>query len=59
MAKISPLTYFIDIINVGLGDTSVWGIFGIYIDFSFLIAFGFGSLFVSFFLHQKTLQKRL
>lgn len=55
---VSPLSYFIDIINVGLGEASAFGAFGLLIDFTVLIAFGLGFLFLSFFIHQKTLQKR-
>jgi hypothetical protein len=55
---ISPLTYFIDIINYGLSGSSEFGPLGILFDFSFLLIFGFGFLFLAFFLHGKVLQKR-
>lgn len=55
---ISPLTYFTDIINVGLGEKSAFGPYGLLIDFSILIIFGFIFLFLAFLLHSKTLQKR-
>ncbi|MBY8982951.1 MAG: ABC transporter permease [Candidatus Lokiarchaeota archaeon] len=57
-AIISPLTYFADIINVGLGDVSAFGTFGILIDISFLFIFGFFFLFLAFTLHSKTLERR-
>jgi len=58
IAYISPLTYFIDIINVSLGDLSVFGMFGILIDLIILSLLGLGFLFLAFFLHEKTLEKR-
>jgi len=56
---LSPLSYFIDMINVGLGDSSAFGIYGLLIDFLVMIGFGLGFLFLSFFIHKKTLKKRL
>lgn len=58
IAFISPLTYFIDIVNVGLGDTSAFGTFGLLFDVGILIVFGFGFLFLAFALHSKTLERR-
>jgi len=58
LAVISPLTYFIDIVNTGLGGNSSFGIHGLLIDFAFLLIFGFVFMLLSFFLHGKTLQKR-
>lgn len=58
IAFISPLSYFIDIINVGLGDVSAFGTFGILIDIGFLLVFGFFFLFLAFILHEKTLERR-
>ena len=58
IAFISPLTYFIDIVNVGLGDTSAFGTFGLLFDVGILIGFGFGFLFLAFALHSKTLERR-
>ncbi|MFX1524365.1 MAG: ABC transporter permease [Promethearchaeota archaeon] len=55
---ISPITYCLDIINVGLGVNSAFGAFGLLIDFGVLLGFGFGFLFLAFALHQKTLEKR-
>jgi len=55
---ISPLTYFTDIINVGLGENSVFGPYGLLLDFCILIMFGFVFLSLAFVLHSKTLQKR-
>ncbi|MFX0033999.1 MAG: ABC transporter permease [Candidatus Hodarchaeota archaeon] len=55
---ISPLTYFLDTLNVGLGKQSAFGSFGLLIDFGYLLIFGFGFLILSFILHEKTLQKR-
>ncbi len=58
LAIISPLTYFIDIVNVGLGETSAFGAFGTLFDFLMLILFSIVSILIAFTLHQKTLQKR-
>ncbi len=58
LAVISPLTYFIDIINTGLGGNSSFGTCGLLFDFTILLPLGFIFLFLSFFLHGKTLQKR-
>ena len=58
IAFISPLTYFIDIVNVGLGDTSAFGTFGILFDVVILLSFGFCFLFLAFALHSKTLERR-
>ncbi|TFF85063.1 MAG: hypothetical protein EU518_01775 [Promethearchaeota archaeon] len=55
---ISPLTYFIDLLNTGLGEVSAFGAFGLIIDFGFLLIFGFGFLLLAFILHALTLQKR-
>ena len=55
---ISPLSYFLDLINAGLGKTSGFGEYGLLIDFGVLLIFGFFFLFLSFFLHGKMLQKR-
>jgi hypothetical protein len=52
------LTFFLDILNMGLGTSSGLGSFGLLIDFGYLILFGFGFLFLAFKLHSKTLQKR-
>lgn len=57
-AIISPITYCLDIINVGLGESSAFGAFGLLIDFGVLLVFGFGFLLLAFALHQKTLEKR-
>ncbi|MFX1302419.1 MAG: ABC transporter permease [Promethearchaeota archaeon] len=57
-AIVSPLTYCLDIINVGLGENSAFGTFGLLIDFGVLIGIGFIFLFLAFTLHQKTLEKR-
>ncbi|MFX1411075.1 MAG: ABC transporter permease [Promethearchaeota archaeon] len=57
-AVISPLTYCLDVINVGLGEVSAFGPFGILIDISVLLGFGFGFLFLAFALHGKTLERR-
>ena len=58
MVFISPLSYFLDILNVGFGTGSAFGPFGLLIDFGYLIFFGFGFLFLAFTLHGKVLQKR-
>ncbi|MBD3194494.1 MAG: ABC transporter permease [Candidatus Lokiarchaeota archaeon] len=55
---ISPLTYFLDLLNLGLGEVSAFGVFGLLVDFGFLLLFGFCFLLLAFALHQKTLQKR-
>lgn len=58
IAFISPLTYFIDILNVGLGSVSAFGPLGVLFDIGILLAFGFGFLFLAFLLHGKTLERR-
>ncbi|MFX0074059.1 MAG: ABC transporter permease [Candidatus Hermodarchaeota archaeon] len=58
IAYISPLTYFVDIVNTGLGNSSVFGPLGLLVDIGVLIAFGFGFLFLAFILHGKTLERR-
>ncbi|MFW9773108.1 MAG: ABC transporter permease [Candidatus Thorarchaeota archaeon] len=58
LVLISPLTYFLDTLNVGLGEQSAFGSFGLLIDFGYLLIFGFGFLILAFALHEKTLQKR-
>lgn len=58
ISVVSPLTYFIDLINVGLGEHSEFGTFGLLLDFGVLLVFGFGFLFIAFALHGKTLEKR-
>ena len=58
LAVISPITYLVDIINVGLGGISAFGSYGLLIDFCVLLAFGFIFLLLAFFFHEKTLQKR-
>jgi ABC-2 type transport system permease protein len=55
---ISPLTYFIDIVNIGLGGVSTFGPFGVLFDIGILLAFGFAFLFLAFLLHGKTLERR-
>jgi hypothetical protein len=55
---ISPLSYFLDILNVGLGVPSAFGSLGLLIDFGYLIIFGFGFLALAIILHSKVLQKR-
>ncbi|MFX0042828.1 MAG: ABC transporter permease [Candidatus Hodarchaeota archaeon] len=57
-AVISPLTYCLDLINVGLGDLSAFGPFGLLIDILVLSGSGFGFLFLAFALHGKTLERR-
>jgi ABC-2 type transport system permease protein len=58
IAFISPLTYFVDIVNVGLGDCSAFGPFGFLVDIGILVTFGFGFLLLAFILHGKTLERR-
>ncbi|MFX1284137.1 MAG: ABC transporter permease [Promethearchaeota archaeon] len=58
LAVISPLTYFIDIINIGLGTESSFGTLGFLLDFSILLGFTLLSLIAAFFLHEKTVAKR-
>lgn len=55
---VSPITYYIDIINVGLGEDSAFGPYGLILDFIVLLVFGFVFLLLAFFFHAKTLQKR-
>ncbi|TFG01430.1 MAG: hypothetical protein EU542_06980 [Promethearchaeota archaeon] len=55
---ISPLSYFLDILNVGLGTPSAFGSLGLFLDFGYLILFGAGFLLLAFILHAKVLQKR-
>ncbi len=57
-AVVSPLTYFTDIINFGITGYSVFGPLGVLFDFSVLLVFGFGFLYLAFFLHEKVLQIR-
>ena len=57
-AIISPITYSLDILNIGLGELSAFGNFGLLIDILVLLVFGFGFLFLAFAIHQKTLEKR-
>jgi ABC-2 type transport system permease protein len=57
-AVISPLTYCVDILNIGLGGVSAFGTFGLLFDIGILLAFGFGFVFLAFALHQNTLEKR-
>jgi ABC-type multidrug transport system permease subunit len=57
-ALISPLTYFVDIINVGLGGISAFGSLGILLDVLILLAFGFVFLYLAFALHGRTLERR-
>ncbi len=57
-AMVSPLTYCLDILNVGLGEVSAFGSFGLLIDIIVLLGIGFGFLFLAFAIHQKTLEKR-
>jgi len=58
LAIFSPITYYIDIVNVGLGEASAFGTYGLLIDFCVLLVFGFVFLLLAFFFHEKTLQKR-
>lgn len=55
---ISPLSYFLDLINISFGKSSGFGQYGLLIDFGFLIVFGLFFLNLAFFLHGKVLQKR-
>jgi ABC-2 type transport system permease protein len=55
---VSPLTYYIDIINTGFGQVSAFGTYGLLIDFGVLIGFGLIFLFLAMFLHSKTVHKR-
>ncbi|MEJ2249656.1 MAG: ABC transporter permease [Candidatus Lokiarchaeota archaeon] len=55
---ISPLTYFIDIINFGFFGTSAFGSYGILLDFGILILFGIFFILLAFKLHEIILQKR-
>jgi ABC-2 type transport system permease protein len=55
---ISPVTYFIDIVNFGLTGESAFGSLGLFLDFIVLIGFGLSFLFLAFKLHELVLQKR-
>jgi len=55
---ITPLSYFLDILNVGLGTPSAFGPLGLLLDFGYLTLFGLGFLVLAFALHAKVLQKR-
>jgi ABC-type multidrug transport system permease subunit len=55
---ISPVTYFIDIVNFGLTGQSAFGSLGLFLDFIILIGFGLSFLFLAFKLHELVLQKR-
>ncbi|MBD3189505.1 MAG: ABC transporter permease [Candidatus Heimdallarchaeota archaeon] len=55
---ISPLTYFLDIVNTSLGEASAFGSWGLLLDFGVLIAFGLIFGLLAFFLHGKTVHKR-
>lgn len=55
---VNPLAYFLDALNVGLGDASAFGAWGVLIDLAVLAGFGFGILLLAFFLHGKVLQRR-
>jgi ABC-2 type transport system permease protein len=58
IAFISPISYFVDMVNIGLGDVSAFGAFGLLLDFGFMLAFGVGFLLLAFYLHEKTLERR-
>ncbi|MFX1236659.1 MAG: ABC transporter permease [Promethearchaeota archaeon] len=57
-SMVSPITYFLDIVNFGLSGESAFGTFGLILDFGVLLVFGLGMLLISFKLHEMTLQKR-
>jgi hypothetical protein len=50
--------YFIDIVNFGLTGQSALGNLGLFLDFTILLGFGLGFLFLAFKLHELVLQKR-
>ncbi|MFX0052139.1 MAG: ABC transporter permease [Candidatus Hermodarchaeota archaeon] len=56
---VNPVVYFLDILNVSLGDSSIFGDLFIYIDLGILSVSGAFCLFFAFFFHSKTLQKRI
>ncbi|MBD3254179.1 MAG: ABC transporter permease [Candidatus Lokiarchaeota archaeon] len=58
ISVVSPLTYFIDLVNLGFTGESAFGPFGVILDFTVLLVFAIFILFVSYKLHIKTLQKR-
>lgn len=58
VSRLSPLTYFVDIINVALGQPSTFGEPGLLIDVGFLVLFGLAFLLICRFLHGKTLEQR-
>jgi len=55
---VSPLTYFIDIINFGFFGKSAFGPFGLLFDFGILLLFGTVFIMLAFKLHEMVLQKR-
>ncbi len=58
---ISPITYFVDLMNLGLGGVSIFGSFGLFailIDLGILMAYGIIFLMISFVFHKKTLEMR-
>lgn len=55
---ISPLTYFIDLVNYSFSGTSYFGAFGVLIDFGILLLWIVFFLFIGIVLHKKTLYKR-
>ncbi len=55
---LSPLTYILDILNYSISGASVFGAYGLLIDFGILSIFGIVCLLLSFKLHEITLQKR-
>ena len=58
LAVISPLTYFLDIINFAFGFESYFGATGYLFDFGILILFTLLSILAAFILHEVTITKR-
>ncbi len=55
---ISPLTYFIDLVNFSFSGASYFGAFGVLIDLGILLLWIAFFLFFGIILHKKTLHKR-
>ncbi len=56
---VNPVVYYIDILNVNLGGSSIFSDLFILIDFGVLIITGVCCLLIAFLFHSRTLQKRI
>lgn len=55
---VSPLTYFIDLINCSYSGHSAFGVFGVVLDISVLFGWTVLFFFIGLLLHKKTIRKR-